>query len=285
MVDWSAASTLGPKKETPDRCWLAQGDATQTPTPEYFRGRRDAERRVGELIATAPGNVLVGFDFPFGYPGGSGLGGGRVLAERLAGLIEDAPDGHNNRFIVAAQLNAELGTSEGPFWGCPRAIVEPMLKPTKPRYDERFQERRIVDRTLAHRGIMPPWQLLGRGSVGGQMLLGLPMLHRLTGDPRFGSRVRIWPFETGWDDDLTGVVLAEIWPSLNDHACVAHPIKDARQVVATCDWLLRADAAGRLAPYLTRPRQLSPNELRTCEREEGWLVGAEAASEGRLPLA
>ncbi len=264
---------------THDRCWLAWGEPGHRPAAEYFRGRLDAERRIGDLIAGTGGHVLVGFDFPFGYPAGSGLGGGRRLARRLADLIEDAPDGRNNRFDVAARLNAELGSPPGPFWGCPAAAASPVLRSTKPSYDERtFKERRLADRQLAHRQIMPVWQLLGRGAVGSQMLLGLPMVHRLTAHAAFGDRVRIWPFETGWDDDLSGVVLTEMWPSLNDHKSQPHPIKDARQVSATRDWLLRVDAAGRLQALFARPDGLTRTELRLCQREEGWIVGAAAAS-------
>jgi hypothetical protein len=223
--------------------------------------------------------VLVGFDFPFGYPAGSGLGGGRRLAERLAGLIEDAADGSNNRFAVAARLNAELGRLPGPFWGCPAAAAGEFLRSTRPPYDHQsFAERRLADASLAHRRIMPVWQLLGRGAVGGQMLLGLPMLHRLASHRDFGARARIWPFETGWDDDLSGIVLAEMWPSLNDHRARRHRIKDARQVAATRDWLLRADAEGAIGALLSRPAGLSRAAVRRCEREEGWIVGAAAAS-------
>ena len=279
VVDWSAASTLGPARPTHDRCWLAWGDARQRPAPEYFRGRLEAEQRLAALIAECDGPVLVGFDFPFGYPAGAGLGGGRRLAKRLAELIEDAADGSNNRFAVAARLNAELDMTPGPFWGCPSAAASQFLRPTKPSYDNRpFNERRLADGRLAHRKIMPVWQLLGRGAVGGQMLLGLPMLHRLALHPIFGQRVKFWPFETGWDSDLTGVVLAEMWPSLNDHRSQPHLIKDARQVAATRDWLLDADAAARLQTCFAQPDDLTKAALRRCQHEEGWIVGAAVAS-------
>jgi hypothetical protein len=283
VVDWSAASTLGPAKPTHDRCWLAWGGPRRGAAPEYFRGRYDAERRIVELIAETDGDVLVGFDFPFGYPHGSGLGGGRALAARLAGLIEDAADGRNNRFAVAARLNAELGAPPGPFWGCPKALASDLLLPTKPTYAGRtFDERRLADSRLVHRQIMPVWQLLGSGAVGGQMLLGLPVVHRLLNHPAYCTRAKVWPFETDWDEDLRGVVFAEMWPSLNDHHRQSHAIKDARQVAASRDWLLAADVSGQLRSYFARPSDLSKTAIRICEREEGWIVGgAAAASLGR----
>ncbi|HYM30859.1 MAG TPA: hypothetical protein VEU47_06155 [Candidatus Cybelea sp.] len=284
VVDWSAASRPGPERESHDRCWLAWGGPRTSSKPLYFRTRADAERRIAALIGDTQGNVLVGFDFPFGYPIGSKLGGGRALAAKLHGLIEDAPDGRNNRFEVAARLNIELGAPPGPFWGCTYGNASAALRPTKPAYDGRaFAERRIADGTLRHRQIMPVWQLLGRGAVGGQMLLGLPAVHRLL--QRFGARARVWPFETGWDDDLEGIVIAEMWPSLNDHDRQRHPIKDARQVSATRDWLLKSDGSGELRRHLARPDALTAAQLEVCQTEEGWIVGAEAAASSRRKLA
>jgi hypothetical protein len=110
------------------------------------------------------------------------------------------------------------------------------------------------------------------------MLLGLPIVHRLLNHPAFAARAKVWPFETDWDADLAGVVLAEMWPSLNDHHRQPHSIKDARQVAASRDWLLATDAADRLRGFFARPSDLTKSALRICEREEGWIVGAEAAS-------
>ena len=278
IVDWSAASTPGPSRPAPDRCWLAWGSARRSPPPEYFRTRREAERRIAALAGAADGAVLIGFDFPFGYPAGSSLGGGPGFAARLAGLIEDGATGDNNRFAVAARLNTEIGSPPGPFWGCPPARATAALTVTKPSFAGRpFAERRLAEQWLRPRQIMTTWQLLGRGAVGGQILLGLPALHRLASSPVFGSRVAIWPFQTGWDADLAGIVIAEIWPSLCDHAAQPFPVKDARQVAATRDWALAADGAGRLRAALARPQSLSARDAAICESEEGWIVGAEQA--------
>ena len=105
MVDWSAAASRGPARPIPDRCWVAwtRADDTLPPQARYFR-TRPAEGAIADLLAVERGNVLVGFDFPFGYPAGSGLGGGRSLAAHVAALIDDRPDGANDHFAVAARL-------------------------------------------------------------------------------------------------------------------------------------------------------------------------------------
>ena len=101
--------------------------------------------------------------------------------------------------------------------------------------------------------------------------MGLPVVHRLV--ERYPGRASIWPFETGWDTRLHGIVVAEIWPSLVPSSHVAHPIKDARQVTAVCEWALKADAAGELRAAFARPADLSDTEAALCVAEEGWILG------------
>ena len=276
MVDWSGASTRGPARPTADRCWIGWGRPGGAPVQaEYSPTRHEAEQRIAELIGGCSGPVLVGFDFPFGYPAGSGLGGGRSLAARLAAIIEDAPDGTNNRFAVAAGLNAELNPGgAGPFWGCPAAAERKGLPARKSwRTGRVFPDSRHADARLLSRGIQSCWKLYTRGSVGSQVLMGMPAVHRLLTHPRFGERCRVWPFETQWDECLDGVVITEIWPSLIDCAQVAHDIKDARQVTATCEWALAADEAGSLRQAFARPPDLGPEPARVCLAEEGWILG------------
>jgi hypothetical protein len=88
--------------------------------------------------------VLVGFDFPYGYPAGwcraIGLESGRQAAwltiwRDLSRRIEDNAGNHNNRFRVAHDLNAIAGQGvPGPFWGCPQARATPNLQPTSPGF-------------------------------------------------------------------------------------------------------------------------------------------------------
>ena len=58
------------------------------------------------------------------------------------------------------------------------------------------------------KGLFTCWQLAGAGAVGAQVLMGLPVLHRLR--ERFGKELAVWPFEAA----DAPIVLAEIWPSL-----------------------------------------------------------------------
>jgi hypothetical protein len=277
MVDWSAAASRGPARPTPDRCWVAwtRVDDTLPPQARYFRTRLEAEGAIADFLAVVQGNVLVGFDFPFGYPAGSGLGGGRPLAARLAALIDDRPDGANNRFAVAARLNGELnGRQPGPFWGCPaNAECTTLTAKQSGRRGGPFTDYRRADARLLGRGIQSCWKLYTRGSVGGQMLVGLPALHRLLTHRAIGARCRVWPFETGWDASLDGIVLAEVWPSLLNFRDVDHPIKDAQQVIAACFWARQAQAGGSLCCALARPRNLDPADAARCLEEEGWIVG------------
>ena len=275
MVDWSASSTRGPKRPSPDRCWLAFASISESaqsrPPPEYFRTRLECEARVASLLGAHAGPALVGFDFPIGYPRSVGgvpvLPEGRGLCALLHELIEDHEDGSNNRFEVAAELNGRIrtlsGAEEGPFWGHPVKRKYDGLSFRKTRRTG-VEEYRAIERRLRaqKRNIQSAWKLMGAGAVGSQSLLGLGAVHRLLTHPAFGSRTRLWPFEPSGErpDEIT---IAEIWPSLADFDCVEHEIKDARQVVALRDELIE-----RLG------REPSMLDAKVCE---GWILGVEPA--------
>ena len=95
-----------------------------TEEPENPATRREAVGRIERLLekATAAGRrLLVGFDFPFGYPAGTARmltdrDGWEAVWSRIAEVIEDDPRNANNRFDAAALLNAAF-EGEGPFWG------------------------------------------------------------------------------------------------------------------------------------------------------------------------
>ena len=277
IVDWSAAATPGPKRPCADRCWIAWGTPDARPEPAYFRTRAEVTGSLRELLAGVRGTALVGWDFPHGFPQGSGFGGGRNAAARLSELVLDAPDGTNNRFEVAARLNRMLGRAPGPFWGCPADRATRDLSDRRCAFAGRgFAEWRLADDLLRRRGtgIQSVWKLYTRGSVGSQTLLGLPAIHRLLSDPALAGRSRLWPFETGWDRELSGIVHAELWPSLADHRAQPYAIKDARQVAAARDWALDLDAGGQLSVWFGRPEGLSDAESAACLGEEGWILNA-----------
>ncbi|MSO77349.1 MAG: hypothetical protein EXQ87_10655 [Alphaproteobacteria bacterium] len=274
MADWSAAASRGPARPTSDRCWVAWTQGKGDPETHYCRTRAEAEALIQARLMACDGPALVGFDFPFGYPAGSGMGGGRGLAARLSALIVDGADGANNRFAVAARLNHDLnGGRPGPFWGCPDAAVQPTLTRRKSERQGEFSDHRLVDRRLIALGIQSCWKLYTTGSVGSQMLMGLPAIDRLLAHPSFGGRCRLWPFETEWDAHLDGIVVTEIWPSLFAHQDERHAVKDARQVRAVCRWAATEDRRGRLRQAFARPADLSHEASARVLGEEGWMFG------------
>src|SRR5580693_8064224 len=111
IVDWSAAKQ---PKTGRDSIWVShrgpQGERCENPATRHL-----AKQLLTDIIAGAAQRgerMVLGFDFPFGYPAGFarrlGLDGmpWRAVWDEIAGLIEDREDNDNNRFVVAAALNA-----------------------------------------------------------------------------------------------------------------------------------------------------------------------------------
>ena len=194
VVDWSARSKPSPAEPTGDAIWWAVArvrGGIEVDEPAYVRTRHEALDRLADLLATelnAGRRVLVGFDFPFGYPAGvaehlTGKASGLALWNWLATQIKDAPDNANNRYDVAAAMNVTY-PGLGPFWGRPPTWPYPTIPV---RASERTEqnahppERRICD--IRATGAKTVWQLAYTGSVGSQMLLGLPRAQALGGGP------------------------------------------------------------------------------------------------------
>ncbi len=137
-----------------------------------------------ERSGAARGQIVVGLDFAFSFPGW-------FLREKGARTARELWE------LVAAEGEEWLRTCPLPFWG----------RPGKPR-PELESHLRATDSRLAPvgRGIRPksPFQVGGAGSVGTSSLRGMPALLRLR-DGGFA----IWPFE---EPALPLVV--EIWPRL-----------------------------------------------------------------------
>ena len=259
VVDWSASSALSPARPSADAIWIGQAGQES----RYFRGRAAAEAALLSLIAQEQGagrRLLIGFDFPFGYPAGfaarlTGEPRAQAVWAWLAARIEDGPDNRNNRFAVAAAVNRQMGGA-GPFWGCPAGLNLPGL-PAMKSVDYQalgLNERRAVERLVPR--AQPVWKLCTTGAAGSQALIGLPMIHRLSALPG----VAVWPFAP---PEGASVVLAEVYPSLLAQAVAADgaPVRDEGQVRLLARALARAD----LAPLLTVPE---------IAREEGWILGA-----------
>jgi hypothetical protein len=300
-VDWSARSLPSPATPTRDALWVgeatidAEGPALRIGA-SYWRTRHAciAHVRARLLAHLAAGRrVLVGFDFPYGYPAGYAAALGlpppappwRRIWDALAALIVDEPANANNRFTVAARLNARCGPpGSGPLWGCPPAACAPTLAPTSPGYPYEVGLGHSLARTRRTEarapGTQPAWKLLGQGSVGGQALLGIPYVRALRDDPVLAPASRVWPFETGFTPAPTpphapAIVHAEIWPGIVPGPLdPAIPIRDEAQVCAVAGWLAAQDAAGTLGALFAPPRGLAAADLTVCQAEEGWLLGA-----------
>lgn len=269
VVDWSASNT---PKSGADSIWVSCLDRGGFVVAVNHRTRAAALDALVEL-ADVPGRVLVGFDFPLGYPAGFaaelGLAGEPWSATwaLLTELLDDDHRNRNNRFDVASELNRRLGRRQ--FWASPPRRANEHLTTTKPpRTEAHLPEFRAAELRLRDRKQYPfsVWHLLGAGSVGSQALTGIPVVERLRHHPRIVDRTKVWPFQTGLTlpHGADTIVIAEIWPSSIEFAHVDHPVKDARQVIALAHWLAAQDA-GLFSP----PAADSPEVL----TEEGWVLG------------
>lgn len=277
IVDWSAASAPSPARESADAIWIgeARGDAAQS---TYLRTRAAAEYWLRARIAdarTRGERLLIGADFAFGYPAGfaaalTGRAEALAVWEWLAGELTDDDDNRNDRIAVAARINRAF-PGLGPFWFNPTQEDKPDL-PREGRARHGYgplADLRAVDARAT--GAQSVWKLGGPGSVGSQVLTGLPVLWRL----RAEGGVAAWPFEAS---DDAPVVLAEVFPSLLAREVAAlipagsgrhasWPIKDAVQVRLLALALARLAGGGALAPLL------APDAPEQTLREEGWILG------------
>ena len=300
VVDWSARSEQSSSEPTKDAIWwaVARVDGGRAePEVKYARTRYDALQRLVRLIAgelDANRRVLVGFDFPFGYPEGvaahlTGKASALALWDWLAAHIEDEPDNANNRYKVAAAINAAY-PGIGPCWGHPPQWSIPGI-PAK-KWDRTGQERhppecRIADQCAE--GAKTVWQLAYAGSVGSQVLLGLPVLKCLIEDQNIAGRAEVWPLQTGLQTPEAPAVIAEVYPSLLraeiGERKLAGEIHDCAQVRVNAEAFAQLDAGGGLAPLFSDTRCLTPAQRQLIETEEAWILGLghEAALKAALP--
>lgn len=277
VVDWSAASAPTPPGAAADAIWFGIARAGQPVQTQTHRTRRAAETALAALLDDedrAGRRVLLGFDFPMGYPAGTaarltGQPDPRALWRLFESGLTDDDRNRNDRFALAARLNATFGAT-GPFWGRPAGRNLPGLPVTKPDYFALgLAERRQVE-TLVPRA-QPVWKLYTTGSVGSQSLTGLPVVSRLSRRP--GARV--WPFD---DCAAAPLVIAEIYPSLlaAEVTAAGDAVKDRAQVTLLSRALLALARSGRLDPLLAVP---------DIAREEGWILGAGHVPALRAALA
>jgi hypothetical protein len=282
IVDWSAANL---PRIGRDSIWICRrcGDHETLVNPPT---RHAAKALIAEWLMAACATeerVLVGFDFPLGYPVGFaarlGLSGPpwRAVWDEIAGRITDDERNRNNRFDVADALNRRVSGGGFPFWGCPAAPARTYLagKHHRRHDSEGLAERRLVDLYIPT--AQPCWKLLGAGSVGGQALTGIPVARALRDDPRWCRRTKVWPFETGLCARFeAGIVIAEVYPSLWAVSPAPDEPKDRAQVRTVARFLAERDRAGELAALFAGDPGLDPGQRHRVETEEAWTLGVTA---------
>lgn len=255
VIDWSAANDRGPTPKR-DAIWMARGDDD----PIYCRNRQLAESALRNWLRDAQiqhHRTLVAFDFSLTYPRGfskavTGSDDPLAIWDWLEARIADSPT-KNNRFEIAAQINRMFG-GVGPFWGHAGGDYDGLMR-TKAGYHSNFADKR--DHEAATRGAFSPWQLTGAGSVGSQILMGLPVLARLRRD--FAAMV--WPY-----DPIGTITIAETWTGIFNPWIKpleqAGEIRDRAQVRLMAECFAAADA------------DLWERMLAVGDAEEGAILGA-----------
>ena len=285
MVDWSAAAT--PRKGKDSIWWallrrkkgMVRMTCRENPSTRHAATERLAN--VLNKIARDGDRVLVGFDFPFGYPTGTAARLGmpglpwRHLWQAIADDLDDAPDNSNNRIDVAERLNKKLSGEPFPFWGNVREEERFYLvrRGRRPHKCGDLTEWRLCDKRAKTTSSV--WQLAGAGSVGSQVLTGIPRILQLRTDPRLAMISQIWPFETGLCyDPRPQIVFAEVYPSLVEPAPERNLVKDAKQVRTIAAHFASLDEAGALGALFEGDPTLSRVERMIIETEEAWILGA-----------
>ena len=303
MVDWSGSNRRRAGKA--DCIWIAHGPATSAkPSTMSPPSRTDAEQLIRAKIASVAtankGRVLLCADFGYGYPAGFAsllassvsdtLPPWRIVWQYLSDRVKDdlgpgqQPTNRNNRFEVASTINAAVAgaSSQGPFWCLFKAgsyACIPQKQPTQPFVctSRTIAPLRITD-TRAKSDT--PFRLFGTGSVGSQVLTGIPRLHAIRFDPQFARCSAVWPFETGWAprsgtwlDPTVRILHAEIYPSVRPP--LTDKIKDCGQVRAMWHWARDLDRKNLLMKEFAMPPDIASEsaEDHMIRREEGWILG------------
>lgn len=289
ICDWSAAS----KPSTgADSVWLGvlKRDVRFRLTFESHNPstRGEAEKMIGALLderAKHGERVFLGCDFPLGFPRGFAkalnLPGEQPwlsVWNQLDKMVKDKADNTNNRFGVGSEINRRLTGGPFPFWGCPPKDTLTTLHPKREREHGPGDLPEFRHADLAAKGASSIWKLYYNGSVGGQAILGIPMVRRLK--LARGEAMKIWPFETGFkaitEQDLAGVsvVAAEVYPSLLKPVVAPGEVKDLAQVRASAEHFAKLDEAGKLGAVFGPDKAMAADAIVDAAHEEGWILGA-----------
>ena len=290
IVDWSAAAT---PVSGANSIWIGVRQR-RTGSFESFnpRTRLEARRLIHTLASelTRRGQrLLIGFDFALGYPAGTAAALGldtdstppwQAMHAYLAARVIERADNANDRFALAASMNAAMSGHAHPFWGAPPARTCTTLAARKSNFaqpgtlpEHRLAERWVRSTFKAHPKSV--WQLLGAGAVGSQSLLGIAAVAELRASL---PGARLWPFETGPGEmtarrlEHTSCLLAEIYPSTLSITPNPGEILDQVQVRTLSKHLESLDSAGILGGAFDLPDSISDREIHKIIAEEGWIL-------------
>jgi hypothetical protein len=292
IVDWTAAEG---HKTGEQSVWIGVMKRDVRFRLSY-EAHNVATRTEGEaLLRTILGDfarkgerVLVGYDFPLGFPQGTakrlGLDGEPWAATWgfLAANVVDKKDNINNRFAVASKMNRLMTDEARPFWGAPAKQVQRWIASTKPvdGYGDipEFRRTELATKKLGKAMSKSLWQLQGAGSVGGQALLGIAMARRIL--ESLGPSGAVWPFGTGWraltaaDVDPLSALFIEVNGALYPAAPEPGEVKDATRVRGVAEALAKLDEAGKLGDAFAPRAAMKDKDVAAVAAEEGWMFGA-----------
>lgn len=292
IVDWSAASKPSTGADsiwigalTPDARMNLKFAAINPET----RAKAFAQLTAAlDRLVKRGDRILLGFDFPLGYPFGTAKTLKLDLSEKpaweamhdfLTHELKDKPDNSNNRFALAARMNRIMSDGPFPFWGCPKKDVITTLSDKKPQdhIDSDLSEFRLAEKRALKQKIgrpQPVWKLGYAGAVGGQAFTGIPIVRKL--QQHFEGLTGVWPMQTGWvsdDREIPQIVISEVYPSMLDIQHQAGRVKDEIQVESLAKWFAETDSKGQLTAKLAQPEGVSEADSSMILAEEGWILG------------
>ena len=172
-------------------------------------------------ISNAISRSMYGLSPPAGNRSAASESSSETAIDRDAGIDDQT---HRTTPTIATRWRRRsIGSIpvQGPFRGRPRqwnSLTDiPIRARERTRRERHPPERRIAD--LRARGAKTVWQLAYTGSVGSQVLLGLPAIERLIADRRIEGGSEVWPFQAGLLALRTPLAFAEIYPSLLNRRC------------------------------------------------------------------
>jgi hypothetical protein len=285
IVDWSAAAKAGVGAD-PIVIGVMKRDVRFRLSFESFAPatRQEAEKQLNLILDDRRKHgdrVFLGFDFPLGFPRGLAealkLPGApwQAVWDYLDKMVKDKADNTNNRFGVGAEINRRTTGGPFPFWGCPPRDTLTTLQPKRP-HDHGpgdLPEFRYADVAVKGASI---WKLYYAGAIGGQAILGIPVLKRL--QKAKAEAFKVWPFQTGWkaitEADLEDVQVLAAEVSLLLQPVTAQPgeSKEVASVRALAERVAKLDEAGKLGAAFAAPKDLPEGEFNAAETEEGWIL-------------